>query len=231
VGESLDRDYNCFVHFLGDDRTDAQQIAFQQDHGLPKPTSQWRAGEVLLDGPHEATIPKEETLEYDLVVGLFYPGGRVDLAGPSTGDLRVVLGKVIVTRDADLNVTGVKLDTPQSTGRVVPATKRDFRERLSPQGSLVDFGLLATDGSVKVERQTGKLVVLPYPRETHFVVKLDVGRIAGAAVGKPSVKVEALAAGTKALLGPVACTWEGDRLVFEAGVPGAGRYVVSYAAQ
>ena len=56
---SLDRragtrpaDYGCFVHFvqpsLGDTR---EGIRFQQDHILPQPTSQWKPGTTVTDGP------------------------------------------------------------------------------------------------------------------------------------------------------------------------------------
>ena len=44
VNDTLDQDYQCFVHGLSTESAHAEDIVFQQDHGLPKPTSQWRKG-------------------------------------------------------------------------------------------------------------------------------------------------------------------------------------------
>ena len=59
VNDTLDADYHCFVHGvnLGNGRPDG--IVFQQDHALPQPTSQWRAGTRIVDGPYEFSVPRD----------------------------------------------------------------------------------------------------------------------------------------------------------------------------
>ena len=57
VGEALDGDYHCFVHAVHPDAANRpDHIVFQHDHGLPKPTSQWQAGDVIVDGPPSGQI-------------------------------------------------------------------------------------------------------------------------------------------------------------------------------
>jgi hypothetical protein len=124
-------------------------------------------------------------------------------------------------------VTGVKLgefkDVIDAQGPQV-----DFGARLNPAGTWADFGTVATDGSAKVNRGADALTVFPYPRGKEFTVALDLGRLAGRAVDPRAAKVRALAAGTQADLGEVACQVEKGRLVFQAGTAGAGRHVVRW---
>ena len=42
VNDTLDEDYLCFVHGVNMDTGRPDGIVFQQDHALPRPTSQWR---------------------------------------------------------------------------------------------------------------------------------------------------------------------------------------------
>ena len=42
------------------------RIAFQGDHALPRPTSGWRKGETIVDGPHVLTVSGEGDA-FDLV--------------------------------------------------------------------------------------------------------------------------------------------------------------------
>ena len=57
VNDTLDEDYHCFVHGvnMGNGRPDG--IVFQQDHAVPQPTSQWRVGTRIVDGPYEFSVP------------------------------------------------------------------------------------------------------------------------------------------------------------------------------
>jgi len=78
VNDTLDQDYHCFVHGLHKDSAHPQGIDFQQDHALPKPTNQWRKGDVIVDGPYELSVPDKQDV-YDLVMGL-HRGQRVRLS-------------------------------------------------------------------------------------------------------------------------------------------------------
>jgi hypothetical protein len=102
----------------------------------------------------------------------------------------------------------------------------DFRARLNPPGTWIDFGKLATDGSVMVRREQDRLVLYPYPRERRFRVSLDVKAFLPNR-DVTQLQVRALAANSGRDLGPVAVSRDNGRLVLTVGTPGAGRYVVS----
>ena len=226
VGQTLTDDWHCFVHGTGVRDGSAREIAFQQDHQLPKPTSQWQPGERIVDGPYTITVPAtagEDT--YDLLIGL-YTDRRLHLKGRDVGGDRIWLTRLAITRAADGTVATIAETAapPPADQAVKPA---DFAAHLNPPGFMVDFGVLATDGSVKVNRASGGLTVFPYPREKPFTVRIDLARAAGApANAKPVVRAQAAA--TCADLGPVPAAVEGGRLVFRVGVPGAGRYIVTW---
>lgn len=224
VGDTLDADYHCFVH--GCDRSDPElkRIDFQQDHVLPKPTGQWKRGEVVVDGPYEIRIP-DKADDYALVVGLFN-GQRVGLAGWDRGGNRIEVARLRVTR-REGQITDIQAQKITAADIPPEDAPLDFRARLNPVGTEIDFGKLATDGSVKINREQGRLVVFPYPREKVFRVRLDLKAFA-AGVDPSRIRVQAVAAGTGQVIGPAAFAWENDRLVLPMGAPGVGRYVVSW---
>jgi len=226
VGEPLGADYHCFVHGVNKGAAINQDIVWQQDHTLPKPTMQWKAGDVLTDGPYRVTLPATFDT-YDIVIGLYTMADSVRLAltGRESGDHRILLGRLRLTREGD-KVIAVKF-TPVADLPPEGPPKADFTAHLNALGTLIDFGALATDGSVKVERGNHALTVLPYPRDKAFTVSLDVARLSGAAV-TGAVTVHAQAALTKADMGAVATWTAGKRVAFKVGLPGAGRFVVTW---
>ena len=225
VGEPLDADYQCFVHFLEPESSRGEGIVFQQDHALPKSTSRWQAGEVIVDGPYELHLPAK-TASYDLVVGL-HKGQRLRLRGLDDGGSRIYLARLNVEA-ANGEVTQVaKAPAQLPAGSRAGVVEADFQAHLNPPGTWVDFGPLATDGSVKVNLGTNQLVVFPYPREKRFNINLDLKALAPTADPK-HVHVRALAAGNQADLGPVAFRVEGHRLLLTAGQAGLGRWAVEW---
>jgi len=122
------------------------------------------------------------------------------------------------------NITAEKVTTdnqPKTDAEV------DFTARLNAPGTWIDFGKVATDGSVKIQREPDRLTVFPYPRDKRFRVSLDLQALARTA-DPQHVQVQALAAGTQQPLGPGDFAWENGRLVLTAGTPGAGRYAVTW---
>ena len=105
--------------------------------------------------------------------------------------------------------------------------KVDFRARLNPPGTWIEFPSLATDGSVKINREADRLVVFPYPRDQAVHVRLDLKALAPS-VEPGRVSVRALAAGTGRDLGPIAAPWSDGRLSLTLEKPGAGRYVIEW---
>ena len=229
VGETLDQDYHCFVHFTSKSNPETDHIIFQQDHNLPKPTTEWKKGETVVDGPYDITLPDDKLTSYDITIGLF-SGPRVPMKGIDDGSVRIVLGRMLVTRQ-DGKVTDVKLaDMADVAKDYQPeAPTLDFTARLNDPGTMIDFGKLATDGSVKGERTAKGLTLFPYPRDRQFTVSLNLKAIAPQAKLVPgAVKVRVQAARTQADMGAAPVQWVQDRLVVKVGQPGAGRYVISW---
>ncbi len=224
VNDTLDQDYQCFVHGLSTESAHAEDIAFQQDHALPKPTSQWRKGEVVVDGPYELAIPDEQT-GYDLVIGL-YRGERVRLKGFQSGGDRILVARLKLERQ-DGKITNISAEQVTADNQPKPEGEADFAAHLNEAGTWIDFGKVATDGSAKIERREERLIVLPYPRDQHFRVSLDLGALAPEA-DRNRIQVTALAAGTQKPLGAADFTWKNGRLVLTVGTPGAGRYEVNW---
>jgi len=225
VNDTLTTNYHCFVHALNSGKNDGQNIVFQGDHELAKPTSQWRPGDVIVDGPHELTV-SDEFASYDLTIGL-YAGDRVPLRGLNAGGSRIILANLKVNQVAG-KITEI------TAGSITPATRpqslaleADFKAHTNPVGTWVDFGAVATDGAVKINREKERLVLFPYPREKAFRVSLDLKALAPGA-NPARVKIHALAAGTQQDLGPVDFGREGGRLVLTTGIAGAGRYIVTW---
>ena len=103
----------------------------------------------------------------------------------------------------------------------------NFAARMNPPKTWIDFGLVATDGSVKINRESDRLVMFPYPRERPFGVEIDMkALIPGADLS--AVKVHALAAGTCQDLGSVSFQMDGGHLKLVVGLPRAGRYLITW---
>lgn len=225
VGETISEDCHCFVHgSLPAGGETPEKIAFQQDHPLPLPTSQWRAGEVVTDGPYEFTVDGSGDT-FDLSIGLFKTE-RLRLKGMDDGRRRIILAKLKVTRENG-NITGIAAVKPDARDLAAAPEEADFTAHMNPAGTWVDFGKVATDGAVKINREAGRLVVFPYPRDRQFKVALDLKALSPKANPR-KVKLTALAADTQRDLGEVPFQMEQGRLVFQAGMPGAGRYVVTW---
>jgi len=227
VNDTLDQDYFCFVHFIHAQSGNPDKIESQQDHLVPKPTSQWQKGETVVDGPWEVSVPADRFDTYDIVIGL-HKGPRVALKGPDAGGARILIGQLKLER-ANGKITNISLADIREVAQKLQVKRADFSARLNAPGTKVDFGKIATDGSVKVERGESSLTVFPYPRDREFTVTLDVRAIAPKAKIDPTkVRVQALAAGTQADMGSLPVSVEGGRVSFRVGLKGAGRYVVSW---
>lgn len=225
VNDTLDQDYHCFVHFINEGSKGGDKIEFQQDHALPKPTSQWKKGDVIVDGPYEITVPEGKFDTYDLVVGL-YKQARVPLKGPDAGGARILLARLDLERQEG-RMTNITLADLADVVKKVVAPRADFTAHLNAPGTRVDFGKISTDGSVRINKEPSRLVIFPYPRDKAFSLSLDV--VAFAPKAKLSrLGVRALEAGTQQDLGKVDFKLDKGRLALTLGRSGAGRYVVEW---
>ncbi len=98
VKQTLPRNYYCFVHFNKKGAGESD-ILFQQDHRLAAPTSRWRSGSTVKDGPHEILVPDSlPDGDYSWTIGLFTPvDGRLALEGVEDGAGRIRLGTLRVS--------------------------------------------------------------------------------------------------------------------------------------
>jgi len=166
VGETLPRDYHCFVHFVAGDK-----IIFQGDHALPQPSSTWKTGETVSDGPHEIHLPENlPDGDYDVRIGLYLSEtGRLTLLGRNDGESRVRLG-IVHVRDDGRNISFEK--EPPDAGN----DEDVYLHRLNAEDKVLDFGDVRTDGSVLVRREGGEWVLRAWPRTRDFSVELSAAR-------------------------------------------------------
>ena len=182
---------------------------------------------MIVDGPYELRIPSQYDT-YDLVVGLHH-GARVKLKGVPGGGDRILVAKLKVERQGE-KVTNLTAEKTIAADPGPAGTEVDFTAHLNPADTRIDFGKLATDGSVKIQREPDRLTVFPYPREKRFRVSFDLQALAPSA--DPSrLQVQALAAGTGQPLGAADFVWEHGQLVLTVGTPGVGRYLVTWASR
>lgn len=81
--EPLDSNYRVFVHFLDSDR----ELMWTDDHQPPKPTREWKAGEVI-EYQRTMFVPNYPYLgQATVLMGLYDPEGetRVPLSGNDNG--------------------------------------------------------------------------------------------------------------------------------------------------
>ncbi|MEW6360060.1 MAG: DUF5696 domain-containing protein [Planctomycetota bacterium] len=223
VNDTFDKDLGCFVHFCSEAAKRPDGIAFQNDHGLPMPTSQWKPGMVLADGPHTVEVPEDCALDsFDILIGL-HKGERVNLAGVSAGGGRIAIGRLAVARK-DGKIADIRLVGIDDLKKGQDEKRRLFTDRLNVAGKMVNFGPAATDGSFKVLVRQDGLELLPFPRDRKFRIELDLRPLLPQrSVSKADIV--AVDAAGKAL-GPVPGTVSNGRLAFDAGTKGAARYQI-----
>lgn len=227
VGEDLNSEYTCFVHFLnekkavGSGRNDL--IAAQNDHALPKPTTQWRKGEILLDGPYTVEFPPDVD-RFEIVIGLYNSRGRLKMKGTDKEGRRYLIGAFRVTPEG---ATLENLDAlTAACAKAVP--RADFSRNMNTPGTWIDFGVLATDGSVKVDLNPEQLIVYPYPRGRVFSVEIAPERLGLIGEAYTVVVKKELSDETLTAFEPER---RGQRVRFQVGQEGAGRYLILRSPQ
>ena len=219
IGEELDDEYRCFVHFCDA----ADEIKFQNDHEVK--TAAWKKGSVVSEGPYTVTIPAAVAGgEYSVLVGL-YKQHRLKLRGLPAGSNRVHLGTVSVVRGAG-GVTSVRHQADTAAAREFERMKVVFTDRMNVEGTMVDFGSVVTDGAFRLDLEADRLVLLPFPRDRAFQVGLALAKITMGPY-RTNPRVAAVDdAGTE--LASVDASFAGGVVTFATGVKGATRYVVYY---
>jgi hypothetical protein len=228
VGQAVDKDYIAFVHFCDPEAEESEGIRFQNDHAPQPPTSEWKPGSMVADGPHRVAAPADQQIAaYDIAVGLYRRDGpRLALRGTASGSHRILIGRLAVEREGN-RVKSLRLLPIGEVRERQEARRRLFDERMNTAGKLVDFGKARTDGSFKLYKRGLSLFVLPYPRETTFTIDLAVAQLAPGA-SPAAARVEAIDAQGERI-GAVAARSAGGRLIFQAGTRRAARYEIILA--
>ena len=163
VGQALAADCSCFVHFVQPSATDDREgIRFQQDHALAQPTSHWKPGGMVSDGPWDITVPADAAPgDYLWTVGLSAPGGgRLALLGKSDAQNRIILGTLHVAPDG-LTFTPIPPDAAPPAAPV------------NQSGRVLDFGAVRTNGSAFLRREGPDWTLRPFPRDRPFTLELS----------------------------------------------------------
>jgi len=227
VNDTLDKDYTCFIHGLSDpDAQDSESLLFQGDHSFSTPTSQWRPGDVIIDGPHEIKVNPTKT-EYDLIAGL-YKDSRLPLKGCNLGNQRIFLAHLTLEKK-DGKIINISANTSTNRPSIakITARKADFSTHINPIGTSIDFGKVTTDGAVKINREANRLIIFPYPREREFTLTLDMKALAPTA-RLDKLNIHGLAIKTQRDLGMVNYTKDGHHITLKLGAKDVGRYVISW---
>jgi hypothetical protein len=146
-------------------------ILFQQDHALKTPTSRWKAGTTVEDGPYEIRVPDGlPDGDYAWTIGLHTPeAGRAALEGPTDKTGRGLLG-VIRVSDGGRSLRF----TPEKSAETDRASAS--LASLNRENKVVDFGPMKTDGGVSIRKVGGEWVAHVVPRDRPFSLQLDTAR-------------------------------------------------------
>jgi len=160
VGWAPDVDANVFVHVIADAAEEdvAEEIVGQGDHRPEVPTSKW-SGEVVTGSKNVVRLREDLPAgEYPLVVGLFTKSARLTLLGESAGGGRYRLGTVRLAEDGEVSFEAGSFESPKVVG--------------NPPGTVVDFGVAATDGAFRALLGEQEITVTPLPGAKPMNVEL-----------------------------------------------------------
>jgi hypothetical protein len=89
----------AFVHFTHPKATRGEGIAYQNDHTLTPPSSQWQPGTVVQDGPYTVEVPEEFQGTAEIRLGLIANDARQQLSDAVGDGGRYLVGRVTVQGD------------------------------------------------------------------------------------------------------------------------------------
>ncbi len=220
--DTPERPVNCFVHFVNPKGRSLDQLTFQNDHEVPGEWNNWKRGDQFVTGPFTLNLPKNHDY-HDITIGLFDATNRKLLRGSHFDNLRYHIGRIVVNRDKDGNIVGISTLEPDQVKIDSKQKLLDFSERVTPSGTMVDFGKVATNGAVKIQKSNdGQLVIFTYPRKADITVKLNLKawKLDG------SQTLVAKAPVTQNDLGAVNFTIKGGWLTFSTGSLNSGRFIL-----
>jgi hypothetical protein len=220
VRDEAAKDWHCFVHFCSPGGGTPERISFQNDHPLPQPTSQWKTGQTITDGPHDVSIPAGlPDDDYQLMIGLVGDGGRAMLPFESDGQNRTLLG-VLTLKGSQVGFTA-RAAVPLATD----AWRNRMADHTNVRRRLVDFGKVVTNGTLIVRPMHKSWWVTVFPRDQQFTIRLRMKQIdPNAPVGGWSVQMINV---NKRSFGHVPLSVNGDEIEWQTGQKGMCHYCIS----
>jgi hypothetical protein len=158
----LPKDMYIFVHFVDK----PGEIMFQADHKPPIPTTQW---EGTVKSSARFSIPDKFKAgeEFEIRVGLYdtKSGERASLEGYDDGTGRIRLGKIKLEGSGN-EITSISW---------VPLEEKEdpILARLNPQGKMIDFQGIRTNGAFRLTREGDALLLVPLPDSPQFNVRIN----------------------------------------------------------
>ena len=169
--DKLPQGYVIFIHLTNPQDSANEGIVLQTSSGIASSPSQWSLGDMV-GSPVSVTLP--DTLKdgsYILYTGMYNPepdGNRLNLTGLNDGNNRYMIGTLTVSNNgADIGFKPVPLEESIKEGTLPP------ERHVNLKGILVDFGKVATDGSILMNKdKTGYWLIIPFPRTRQFTIRL-----------------------------------------------------------
>jgi len=178
VRDKIAAGYRVFVHVVSLTNSTGEGIAAQFDSGIGMPPDTWPLASTQQGQVVQATLSAGMTDgDYEIRVGIYHPqaGDRLILEGSDDGNRRYTVGafhvrdggRAITTDNVpSINVAG---DTSAEPLPLAPAVI---------VGPMIDFGPLATNGSVRLRKTApGVWTLTPMPRDMAFTVVLKNAEI------------------------------------------------------
>jgi hypothetical protein len=171
------RRYTAFVHFVDDQkaRDGNDGVVFQADHAFGPSTLPWHSGQIIHEGSKAVTIPdgvRDGT--YSVRIGLYDPvtGVHVPLAGQVDGAQRLVAGKLTIAGNgSSISFVSYAETMPSALVRDMDST------RLNKAGTLVDFGVVKTDGIVSMQEDAKEWTLRVFPRNRNITILIRAADI------------------------------------------------------
>lgn len=157
----LPKEMMVFVHFVDK----SGEIIFQADHTPTIPTTQWQG---IINTKGKFTIPDKYKSgdEFEIRVGLWSPssGERALLEGYDDGTARIRLGK--------LQLEGQGSDITSISFQPLEEKEDPVLARMNPQGKMIDFGGIITNGAFKLTKEKDGLHLIPLPNSPEYEARI-----------------------------------------------------------
>ncbi|MGB9877001.1 MAG: hypothetical protein ACPLPS_04455 [bacterium] len=157
----LPTDMMIFVHFVDKNG----EIMFQADHTPPIPTTKW---EGSIRSSTRFTLPDKFKAgdEFEMRVGMWdtKTGERARLEGYDDGTARIRLGEIKLEGTGG-NITGIMWTPLEEKEDPVLA-------RLNPQGRMIDFAGIRTNGAFRLSMDGDALLLTPLPNSPQFEARI-----------------------------------------------------------